>query len=147
MVTNPADRIAEFLAARAKHITFHAEAVPSLDGQRSLVEAIRAGGATAGIAINPDTPISAIEEIADSIDLILVMSVHPGFGGQLFLPSVLDKVKELRTKHPKRMIQIDGGIDVSTASLARSAGANNIVAGHAIFSAPNRSAVIQALRG
>lgn len=147
MVTNPADRIAEFLAVGAKNITFHAEAVSSLDAQHSLVEAIRAGGAAAGIALNPDTPIAAIEEIANSMDLVLVMSVHPGFGGQSFIPSVLEKVKELRAKHPKLMIQIDGGIDVSTAELARNAGANNLVAGHAIFSASDRGAVIQALRG
>lgn len=147
MVTNPDDRIDEFLAAGAKHITFHAEAVPSTEARTSLIARIKKGGATAGIAINPDTQIAAIDDIVDDIDLVLVMSVHPGFGGQAFIEKTLEKVKSLRAAHPDLMIQMDGGIDVDTAKRAREAGANNLVAGHAIFSSPHRDSVIQALRG
>jgi len=147
MVENPADRVQEFLDVGAKHITFHAEAVQSTEARRALIDRIRAGGATAGVAINPDTPIAAIDDIVDDIDLVLVMSVHPGFGGQTFIEETLEKVKALRAAHPDLMIQMDGGIDVDTAKRAREAGANNLVAGHAIFSAPHRDSVIRALRG
>ncbi len=147
MVSNPADRIDEFLAAGAKNITFHAEAVPSAAGRKELIARIRKAGATAGIAINPETPVSAIDDTVPDIDLVLVMSVHPGFGGQAFIPSVLEKVKQLRAAHPKLMIQMDGGIDAATAALARASGANNLVAGNSVFSAQDRTAAIKTLRG
>lgn len=147
MVENPADRIAEFAALNVKNITFHAEAVAETKDRRALIEAIHRAKATAGIALNPDTPISAIDDVIDAVDLVLIMSVHPGFGGQKFLPDVLEKVKALRRKFPALMIQIDGGIDASTAASARVAGANNLVAGSAIFGATDRKAAIRALRG
>ncbi len=147
MVTNPADRIDEFLAAGAKNITFHAETVPAGAARKELIARIRKGGATAGIAINPATPLSAISDTVDDIDLVLIMSVVPGFGGQAFIPSVLEKVKELRAAHPKLMIQMDGGIDAKTATLARASGANNLVAGNSVFSAKDRAAAIAQLRG
>jgi ribulose-phosphate 3-epimerase len=146
MVSNPADRITEFLAIGVKHITFHAEAVPSTDARRSLITSIRAAGATAGIALNPDTQIDAIDDVVDDIDLVLIMSVHPGFSGQSFIPDVLDKVRALRARHPHLMIQIDGGITPASAALAREAGANNLVAASAVFGAKDRAAAIQALR-
>lgn len=147
MVTNPADRIAEFLAAGARHISFHAEAVQSEKDRTAIIKTIRAAGASAGIAINPETPVSAIEKTLEDIDLALVMSVHPGFGGQSFIPDVLEKVREIRRKYPALMIQMDGGIDLQSAPLARKAGAHNLVAGSAIFSAADRAGVIQKLRG
>lgn len=147
MVSNPADRIDEFLAVGAKNITFHAEAVTATNDRKALIERIRKGGAGAGIAINPGTPVSAIDDVIQGVDLVLVMSVYPGFGGQTFIPAVLEKVKQLRSKYPKLMIQIDGGIDVATAALAKDAGADNLVAGNAIFSVPDRAAAIKAIRG
>lgn len=147
MVTNPADRIAEFAAIGAKHITFHAEVVPTTEARKELMKAIRKTGATVGIALNPDTPVSAIDDVVADIDMVLVMSVHPGFGGQTFIASVLPKIKELRTKHPRLMIQIDGGIDTVSAVKAREAGADNLVAGSSIFSASDRAHVISLLRG
>lgn len=147
MVQNPADRISEFLAIGAKHITFHAEAVPDTASRKALIKTIRTGGATAGIALNPDTPVSAIHDVIEDIDLVLIMSVHPGFGGQSFIKSVLEKVMTLRVKHPTLMIQVDGGIDIASAKLARDAGANNLVAGSAVFGASNRTAMINTLRG
>lgn len=146
MVSNPADRIAEFQAVGAKNITFHAEAVPETAARKALMQAIRSTGATAGIALNPDTPISAIDDIVADIDLVLIMSVHPGFGGQLFIPQVLPKVEALRMMYPKLMIQIDGGVDVESAVLAKSAGATNLVAGSYIFGQSDRAAAIASLR-
>jgi ribulose-phosphate 3-epimerase len=147
MVSNPADRVSEFLKIGAKNITFHAEAVTDTVARRALIEAIRKGGATAGIALNPASPLSLIFDIVDDIDLVLIMSVNPGFGGQSFIPSVLEKVKSLRASHPSLMIQMDGGIDQTTAKLCRDAGANNLVAGSAIFGAKDRKKAIEELRG
>jgi len=147
MVTNPADRIAEFQAIGAKHITFHAEAVPTTEARKALMKAIRKTGATVGIALNPETPVSAIDDVVGEVDMVLVMSVHPGFGGQMFIPSVLTKIAELRRAHPTLMIQIDGGIDTVSAKQAREAGANNLVAGSTIFSASDRAKTIAELRG
>lgn len=147
MVSNPEQRIEEFLKIGVKHITFHAEAVKDTEARRALLQAIRKGGATAGIALNPDTPVSAIDDIVREVDLVLVMSVHPGFAGQAFIPSVLDKIRELRGKHPTLMIQIDGGIDQKTAILAREAGADNLVAASAVFKAKDPVAAIRSIRG
>lgn len=147
MVTNPADRIAEFLAVGAKNITFHAEAVPKIADRQTLIAGIRAGGATAGIAINPETPLADVDDVIGDVDLLLVMSVHPGFGGQSFISDVLQKVKAARAAHPNLMIQIDGGIDPMTAKLARESGANNLVAGHSVFSSKDRAVAITQLRG
>jgi ribulose-phosphate 3-epimerase len=147
MVTNPADRIQEFIDVHAAHITFHAEAVTGTMERKALIAAIRKGGATAGIAINPETPVSAIDDVVTDIDLVLVMSVHPGFAGQRFIPDALAKIKELQENHPSLMIEVDGGIDVAAARLAREAGATHIVAASAIFNANDRVAAIAALRG
>lgn len=147
MVTNPAQRIAEFLALNVANITFHAEAMQSRDMRLGLIEAIRKGGATAGIAINPETDLDEIDDIVNDVDLVLLMTVHPGFGGQEFIPSVLEKIRALRIAYPHLMIQVDGGINEETAALAREAGANNLVAGSAVFKAADRVAAINLLRG
>lgn len=147
MVSNPADRIQEFLDVGAKHITFHIEAVDSAEEARSIIATIRSGGATAGIALNPGTALSAVEEILPDVDLLLVMSVQPGFGGQSFLPDVLEKVRQARKEFPDLMIQMDGGIDGETAPLCREAGADNLVAGSFIFRSENRERTIAVLRG
>lgn len=147
MVSNPEDRIEEFIDAGAAHITFHEETVPDVSAQHALIARIRTSGATAGIAINPETPLGAVSAILGDIDLLLVMSVHPGFGGQAFLPGVLGKVAEARAQRPDLMIQMDGGIDSRTAPLCIEAGATNLVAGSSIFHADDRPAAIAALRG
>ncbi len=146
MVENPAEYIHQFLSLRPKNITFHAEAVQKTDDRRALLHAIRKGGATAGIAINPPTLLSDVADILGEVDLLLIMSVNPGFGGQAFIPSVLEKVTEARRNHPALMIQIDGGIDASTAPLCIRAGANNLVAGSYIFKAADRAQAIASLR-
>ena len=147
MVENPADRVEEFLKAGAQHITFHAEAVKNSDQRKALIEAIKAGGATAGIAINPETDLSEIDDCVDQVDLLLVMSVHPGFGGQEFIDDVLVKVREARSKRPELMIQMDGGVDDKTAPKCIEAGANNLVSGSFIFGSENREQAIVSLRG
>lgn len=147
MVDNPANRVQEFLDAGAKHITFHAEAVQGTAERRALIAAIRKGGATAGVALNPETPVSAIDDVSTDVDLVLVMSVQPGFSGQQFIPEVLEKVRALRAKHPALMIQVDGGIDAEAAQLCRDAGADNLVAARFIFDATDRAKAIALLRG
>jgi len=146
MVQNPAGYAQEFLSLHPHNITFHAEAVKKTDDRRALLQAIRKGGATAGIAINPPTPLAEIDDILGEVDLLLVMSVNPGFGGQAFIPSVLEKVTEARRNYPALMIQMDGGIDASTAPLCIRAGANNLVAGSYIFKAADRAQAIASLR-
>ncbi len=147
MVSNPADRIREFALIGAKNITFHAEVVSSTEQRKALIKAIHDVGATAGIALNPATPVSAIDDIVSLVDLVLVMSVNPGFGGQAFIPETLEKVRALRKAHPNLMIQMDGGIDATTAPLCIAAGANNLVAGSAIFKAKDRAEALRILRG
>lgn len=129
----PADPyLAAFAAAGADTITVHAEAGPHLD--RSL-QAIRALGKRAGVALNPATPASAIAHVLDRLDLVLVMTVNPGFGGQAFIPAMLEKIAQVRAMAAGRDIdiEVDGGIGPDTAAAVVSAGANALVAGSAIF--------------
>jgi ribulose-phosphate 3-epimerase len=121
-----------FAKAGSDIITVHAEAGPHL--HRSL-QAIRALGKKAGVSINPATPESAIEYVLDLVDLVLVMSVNPGFGGQAFIPAVVEKVARIRTMIENRPIdiEVDGGITAQTAPLVAAAGANVLVAGSAVF--------------
>lgn len=147
MVSNPADRVQEFLDLKAANITFHAEAVPDTKAKLALIKEIKKDGATVGIALRPATPLTAIEDVLKEVDLVLLMTVEPGFGGQKFLPEVLDKIQELHKAHPHLMIQVDGGINEETGKHCREAGASNLVAGSYIFGAKNREVAIHALRG
>jgi ribulose-phosphate 3-epimerase len=143
----PADPYLEqFAKAGADIITVHAEAGPHLD--RSL-QAIRGLGKRAGVALNPATPVSAIAHVLDRLDLILVMTVNPGFGGQAFIKGMLAKISEIRemTRGRDIDIEVDGGITAETAPLVVKAGANVLVAGSAIFKGADHAANIKALRG
>jgi ribulose-phosphate 3-epimerase len=146
MVENPADRLKEFIALKPGNITFHAEAVKDTNSRRALIEAIRKGCATAGIALKPGTPVSKIDDCIEDIDLVLIMSVEPGFGGQKFMPEVLEKVRAVRARFPSKMIQMDGGISLKTVASCIEAGANNLVAGSAIFAEKDRATIISKLR-
>lgn len=146
MVADPAARLPAFREIGASHVTFHAEAVPATADRLALVEAIRNGGATAGIAINPNTPVSAIDDVVSGVDLVLVMSVEPGKGGQAFIPSITGKIEVLRRAHPGLMIQVDGGINAETAPRCVAAGADNLVIGSALFNAPDPVAYLRAIR-
>ena len=146
----PADPYLEaFAAAGADAITVHAEAGPHLD--RSL-QAIRALGKRAGVALNPATPAEAIAHVLDRLDLVIVMTVNPGFGGQAFVPAMLDKIRRVKALTDGRSIdiEVDGGITAENAGAVISAGANALVAGSAVFRggpaeyAPNLAALRRA---
>ncbi|HSG94596.1 MAG TPA: ribulose-phosphate 3-epimerase [Afifellaceae bacterium] len=127
----PADPYLEaFAEAGAETITVHAEAGPHLD--RSL-QTIRDLGKRAGVALNPATPATAVEHVLDRADLILVMTVNPGFGGQAFIPAMLAKIRQIRSMTQDHDIEVDGGITPDTAGDVARAGANALVAGSAIF--------------
>ena len=134
MVNEPIRYIDDFVNSGANIITVHVEACSDLV---ATIEKIKASGAKAGITLNPPTPVSAIAPYLDIVDMVLVMSVNPGFGGQKFIPESLDKVKEIRRildeKGLKADIEIDGGINMDNLPSALEAGANIIVAGSSIF--------------
>ena len=146
MVSAPDIWLDAFAAAGCDRLTVHAEATHHLD--RTL-QAIKARGKGAGVALNPGTPETAVEYILDHIDLILVMTVNPGFGGQHFQPAQLEKIRRLKKMIEKRpiTIQVDGGITPQTAPLVIAAGATALVAGSAIFGKPPYGQAIAALRG
>ena len=140
--------LGDFAAAGADIITVHAEAGPHLD--RSL-QAIKALGKKAGVSINPSTPVDVIEHVLDRLDLVLLMSVNPGFGGQSFIPSVIEKIRRVKALVGGRPIdiEVDGGVTPETAPLVVKAGANVLVAGSAVFKGGNKdsyAANISAIR-
>ena len=146
LMISPAEPYLEqFAKAGADVITVHAEAGPHLD--RSL-QTIRALGKRAGVALNPATPASAIAQVLDRIDLVLVMTVNPGFGGQAFIKAMLPKISEIREMTRGRVIdiEVDGGITAEDAPLAVKAGANVLVAGSAVFKGSDYAANIRAIR-
>jgi ribulose-phosphate 3-epimerase len=137
--------IPAFAEAGADIVTVHAEATKHLD--RSL-QLIRSLGKKAGVSLNPATPESVLAYVLDALDLILVMSVNPGFGGQSFIPSQVEKIARIKKMIGSRRIEIevDGGINAKTAKLCADAGANVLVAGSAVFRTPDYAANIAALR-
>ena len=140
LMISPADPyIAAFAEAGADIITIHAEAGPHLD--RSL-QTVRALGKKAGVSLNPATPESAIEHVLDRLDLILIMTVNPGFGGQAFIPAMLEKIRRVKAMIGSRPIdiEVDGGITPETAPLVMAAGANVLVAGSAVFKGGSEAA-------
>jgi ribulose-phosphate 3-epimerase len=134
-----------FAKAGSDVITVHVESGPHV--HRSL-QAIRALGTKAGVTINPATPVSSIEHVIDMVDLILIMSVNPGFGGQKFIPAAIDKLREVRTLVGARPIdiEVDGGVTAKNAAEVVRAGANVLVAGSAVFKGGNYKANIAAIR-
>lgn len=148
MIERPELSIASYAAAGANRITVHAETCVHL--HRTLYQ-IKELGLPAGVAINPATPVSVLEPILDDVDLVLIMTVNPGFGGQSFIPGSLQKLRQLRGMlHERGLhavdVQVDGGINSETAKLVVEAGANVLVAGNAIFGEKDRAAAIAALR-
>lgn len=133
MIEDPASYLEPFAKAGADHISFHIE-VLSVDQARSLARRTRELGCTAGIAINPETPFERVEPVLGDFEMLLVMSVHPGFGGQSFIDAVLDKVRLGRQRGPSGLIiEIDGGVSPSTGPLCARAGCDVLVAGSALF--------------
>lgn len=130
MVENPERYIKDMVDAGANSITIHAESTKHLDRAINLIKSY---GVKACVALNPATPISVVENVAYLLDMILVMSVNPGFGGQKFIPQALNKIQKLRELYPDIDIEVDGGINDKTAKLAKTAGANVLVAGSYVF--------------
>jgi len=147
MIVEPGRYAEQFVKAGAQMVSIHIEADPH--AHRTL-SAIRAAGAQAGVAINPATPLSALDEALKFADYVLLMSVNPGFGGQAFIPESLDKVRRLRKMIDERglkaRIEIDGGIDAENIAEVASAGAEIIVSGSAIFGAPDPAVALRRLR-
>lgn len=146
MIERPELYLRDFRAAGADLITVHAETCPHL---HRTVQMIKETGAKAGVALNPHTPLDALKYVLEELDLVLIMSVNPGFGGQLFIPNVLPKITLLREwakeSNPELMIQVDGGINQDTAPLVVEAGANVLVAGSAVFNHPNPAQAVAQL--
>lgn len=143
MIERPERQVAEFAAAGADSITVHAEATPHLD---YALNAIKDAGANASVAINPSTPVEALSEVGELLDMALCMSVNPGWGGQRFIPRSLDKLERLRALLPASCaIEVDGGVDATTAGDCVRRGANVLVAGSAIFGKPDPAAAYAAI--
>lgn len=147
MVLEPEQNFQTFANAGANGLTLHAEVAPHLQRQLSHIREL---GCRAGVAINPSTPLSAVSEVLDDLDLLLVMTVNPGFGGQRFIPHSLDKVRRARRMLDEArcaaLLEVDGGIARDTIVDVWRAGADTFVAGNAVFSAPDPKAEIAALR-
>ena len=144
MVTDPLKYAPPFAKAGADLITFHAETIS--DG-KAAVRQIASLGVSVGVSINPETPAETIFNVLEYVDLVLVMSVHPGFSGQKFMPEVLEKVKALHQRmRPQQWLQIDGGIDPTTVGPAAAAGANCFVIGSAVFGTDDPAKAIQDIK-
>jgi ribulose-phosphate 3-epimerase len=147
MVIEPEKYFEDFAAAGATGLTIHAEVAPHV--QRQLAR-IRELGCAAGMALNPGTPLSMVAEVLDDMDLLLIMTVNPGFGGQTFIPSSMDKIvrarRMLTDAKSAAWLEVDGGINRKTIEQIWNAGADTFVAGNAVFSAKDPAAEIRALR-
>ena len=148
MVEHPETQIESFAKAGANIITFHAEAAKH---HHRIVQQIKAAGCKAGIALNPGTSLAMVEELLADVDMVLIMTVNPGFGGQKFISSQLEKIHMLyHTIQDMDFdcdIEVDGGINAEISKLVRQAGANILVAGSAVYGAPDAAEAIRAIRG
>lgn len=148
MIEQPELYIADFVKAGADLITVHAETCPHL---HRVIHLIKEFGVKAGVAINPATPAHVLQEVLPDLDLVLVMTVNPGFGGQAFIERTINKISQLRewisnSDNPSIHIEVDGGITAETAPLVVEAGADVLVAGSAVFGKPDRAAAIAKIR-
>ena len=148
MIENPDQYIESFAKAGADYITVHVEACRHL---HRTIQLIKSFGVKAGVVLNPATPVQLIEPILEELDIVLLMSVNPGFGGQQFIPSVLNKIKQVRDlakqKDIKLEIEVDGGVNEQTARLCIEAGATILVAGSAVYNQEDRGKAISILKG
>jgi ribulose-phosphate 3-epimerase len=143
MISDPAKYAEPFARAGVDHITFHIEVT---DDPERMVDKLHKLGCTAGICLNPETPVESIEKVAPLCEMVLVMTVHPGFGGQDFMPDAAKKIVEVRELvGPAIRIEVDGGIDHNTTPTVVSYGADTLVAGNAIFGESDRIAAIEAI--
>ncbi len=144
MIDNPERFIEEFAKAGVSSLTVHQEVCPHL---HRVIQQIKAAGVKAAVSLNPSTPVDTLVDVLYDLDMVLIMSVNPGFGGQKFIPQALDKIKKLRQMKPDLDIEVDGGINAETAKMCIEAGANILVSGSYIFKAEDRLKAIESLRG
>ncbi|WP_129689159.1 ribulose-phosphate 3-epimerase [Gottfriedia acidiceleris] len=148
MIEKPDQYIEQFVKAGADIITVHVEACTHL---HRTIQTIKSFGIKAGVVLNPATPVSSIEQIIDDVDMVLLMTVNPGFGGQKFIHSVVPKIKQVANLIKERNlsveIEIDGGVDENTAKLCKEAGATVLVAGSAVYNKEDRKEAIAKIRG
>ena len=148
MIVEPEKYVARFVEAGADLVTFHLEATADPDG---CIARIRGAGAKVGVSIKPATPVEALREVLPKVDLVLVMSVEPGFGGQSFIPESMEKIARLRAMIDEQgaatLIEVDGGISAANARAVYEAGADALVAGSAVFGVENPSAEIEKILG
>ena len=147
MIKNPSKFVDSFIKAGADGITFHIEAVRN---PSKLIKHLKDSGVKIGIALSPDTPAEAVFPFLTKIDMVLIMTVYPGFGGQKLIPSMINKITEVRKEANRLLletdIQVDGGIGISNVGLLTAAGATNIVAGSSVFRAENTAEAVKALK-
>ena len=148
MITDPDKYVEPFVEAGANLVSVHVEVLPHLHRTVSFIKKL---GAKAGVVINPSTPVAALTDIAADVDYVLVMSVNPGFGGQVFIPHSVTKIGQVRelldrSGNSKASVEVDGGIDMTTVASVVKAGANMLVAGNAIFGTPSPEAAARQLR-
>ena len=148
LMVNPVDRlIGDFVEAGADMITFHPEASDHVDRSLSL---IKSSGVKCGLVLNPATPLSVLDYTLEGLDMVLVMSINPGFGGQTFLPMTYQKIEAIRQRidavNPSIRLEVDGGVKIDNIGAIKAAGADTFVAGTAIFGADDYGAVISAMR-
>ena len=147
MIEDPARWVRDYVDAGAFNVTFHVEAT---DDPKGVADLLHSTGCKAGISVRPGTAVEPYFDLLEHVDLVLVMSVEPGFGGQKFMPEVLDKVRALRAEIDRQgldvLIQIDGGIDASTIGECAAAGCDVFVAGSAVYGAPDPDAMVETLR-
>ena len=148
MVTNPADYVEAYAKIGVEYFTFHQETVLHM---HRLIQQIKANGMKAGVALNPGTPVATLEDVAADLDMILIMSVNPGFGGQTFIPRAVEKVKQAKILletmgNHDAVIEVDGGINDITCIPIKDAGATLLVAGSAVFGAQDRAKMIESIR-
>lgn len=148
MIEQPERYIADFAKAGADYITVHAETCPHL---HRVIHMIKEHGVKAGVAINPGTPAHVLQEVLPDLDLVLVMTVNPGFGGQAFIERTVQKIEQIRKwiasgPNPNIYLEVDGGITAETAPLVVKAGADVLVAGSAVYGKPDRAAAIAEIR-
>ncbi|MGM0750383.1 MAG: ribulose-phosphate 3-epimerase [Bacillota bacterium] len=147
MIENPSQYITAFADAGADYITVHVEADPHL---HRTIQMIKSKGVKAGVVLNPATPAEMIKPVLQDVDMVLLMTVNPGFGGQSFIPSVVPKIKQIREWaneiNPTLEIEVDGGINPETAAICAEAGADVFVAGSAIYNQSDRGAAIEELK-
>ncbi len=147
MIVNPDQYINDFAKAGVDILTVHYEACTHL---HRTIQAIQATGMKAGVALNPHTPVSVLENVIADLDLVLIMSVNPGFGGQKFISEAIDKVRQtkvlIQSKNSKALIEVDGGVNAETGKLLVDAGADALVAGSYVFGHANPTSAIEALK-